>query len=69
VVARSLEERVIASANQCRALQAALDDELEIRDRLVVEALDGPYTFSQVVEWSGLSRARLNQIIARRGVA
>ena len=66
---RSLEERLSRAAEQCQALRAALDDELELRDALIVEALDGSFTFAQVAAMTGLSKARLNQVVARRGAA
>jgi len=48
-------------------MQAALADEIELRDRLILEAVDVPHRWDEVSEWTGLSHARIGQIIARRG--
>lgn len=64
---RSLEQRLTEAARQCAAMQAALADEIELRDRLILEAVDVPHRWDEVSEWTGLSHARIGQIIARRG--
>jgi hypothetical protein len=48
-------------------MRAALDDELEVRDAAIIEAIDAGQVFAEVARWAELSPARLNQIIARRG--
>jgi hypothetical protein len=69
VVVRSTAERVAASATQCRALKAALDDEIEVRDGLILQALDEGHAWRDLAQLTGLSQARIQQIVVRRGAA
>jgi hypothetical protein len=61
------EERIGRAAEDCEALRAAYEDELEVRDRLIVDALDAGWTRGKVSRWARLSPARITRIVARRG--
>lgn len=61
--------RLLAAAHAVGASRANYEDNLELRDRLVVEACDAGYRWQDVAKWAGLSNARVNQIIAKRGAA
>lgn len=63
-----IEDRLRASAETCDALRCNYEDELEARDRIVLEAIDLGWGRSQVARWARFSPSRVTQIIARRAV-
>lgn len=56
-------ERLSASID---GLRAQLEDEIELRDQLVVEALDAGEAPVDVRRWARLSRTRLHQVQVAR---
>jgi len=48
---------------------AAWHDEIEARDKIILEAVDEGWPAAQVARWAGVSPGRVIQIIARRSAA
>jgi hypothetical protein len=46
---------------------AGWHDEIEARDRIILEALNEGWPPGQVARWAGISPGRVVQILARRG--
>jgi hypothetical protein len=46
---------------------AGWHDEIEVRDRIILEALDEGWPSGKVARWAGISPGRVVQILARRG--
>lgn len=42
-------------------------DEIEVRDRIILEAIDEGWPKGRVARWAGVSAGRVVQIVARRG--
>lgn len=58
--------RLERAAETIDGLRAQLEDEVELRDQLVVEALDAGESAIDVKRWSRLSRTRLHQVRVAR---
>jgi hypothetical protein len=54
------------AANICRELRTSYEDELEYRDRIILEALDEGWPRNEVARWARVSPARISQVIIRR---
>ena len=46
---------------------AGWHDEIEARDRIILEAIDEGWPPGKVARWAGVSAGRVVQIVARRG--
>jgi hypothetical protein len=62
---RARLERTAQSVDQ---LRAALEDETEARDQLILEAIDAGHSRSEVARWSRVGRTRVTQIVAARAL-
>ena len=63
-MSNSLLERLTAAAHTVRDREAAAADARELRDRLVVEAIDAGNSQNSVSAAAGISRARVNAVLA-----
>ena len=52
------------TADRCAALQSELDDERDLRDHLILEAIDAGHTTIEVSRSAGITPPRVNQIVA-----
>jgi hypothetical protein len=66
--AGAIERRLRAAGELCDSLRTELEDELEARDRIILEAIDLGWGRSQVARWAKVSNTRITQVIARRAV-
>jgi hypothetical protein len=62
--AESLQIRLEEAARAVLGYRAELEDEIAVRDKIVLEAAGQSVPVTLIAEWSGLSRPRINQIIA-----
>lgn len=63
----SYEIRLAAARTAVEGHYGAYVDEIEVRDRIILEAVDEGWPTGQVARWAGISPARVIQIVARRG--
>jgi hypothetical protein len=63
----SMEVRLSEARQAVEGHYGAWHDELEVRDHIILEAIDEGWPQGQVARWAGVSTARVTQIIARRG--
>ncbi len=61
-----IERRLARSAEAVRAYRESYEAELEVRDRLIMEATEAGYTWREIAELADVSVARINQVILRR---
>jgi hypothetical protein len=54
------------AADICHELRTSYEDELEYRDRIIMEALDAGWPRYEVARWARVSPARITQVIVRR---
>lgn len=59
-------ERLSVSADRIAGLRAELEDECELRDRMVLEAIDQGWPRSQVSLWAKVTANRVTQIVAEQ---
>lgn len=64
-----MARRLSAAGANVKASRAVYDDDLAIRNRLIVEACDTGFSWREVAEWSGVSEARIQQLIVARAGA
>lgn len=64
--AESLQIRLEEASRSVQGYEAAHRDEIEVRDQIILEAVRESVPITLVAAWSGLSRPRINQIIAAR---
>ncbi len=57
--------RLAAAAGQVDDLRAALDAAIELRDQLIVQAVEAGYTNRETARAAGLSEGRVVAILAR----
>lgn len=62
--AGSMQTRLEEAARAVVGYKAQHDDEIEVRDGIILEAAQQAVPVSQIARWAGLSRPRVNQIIA-----
>jgi hypothetical protein len=62
VATGGFEARLERVAETIDLLRAQLEDEVEIRDQLVAEAIDAGERRSDIARWARLSRSRLHQV-------
>jgi hypothetical protein len=62
----SIETRLADARMAVEGYYANWVDEIEARDRIILEAVDDGWSPGKVGEWAGLSGARVTQIVARR---
>lgn len=60
---RPIGERLQATAQRISGLRTDLDDETELRDRLILEAIDMGIPQGEVGRWAMLTRTRVRQIM------
>lgn len=65
----SLEMRLDESASAVEGYYGAYRDELEVRDRLVLEAMNEGWSTSKTARFARLTPQRVIQIVARDGAA
>jgi len=65
----SIERRLARSAEAVRAARESYEDELETRDRLIMEAIEEGFTWREVAVVVEMSPARIAQVILRRSTA
>ena len=63
---RRWADRFRAFADSIDGHSAALEDEVEARDRAIVEAIDLGWHRAKVAAWCRISKGRVTQIIAAR---
>jgi len=63
----SFEVRLAEASAGVRGHYGAWQDELEARDRIVLEAYDDGWATGTIARWAGISPQRVVQIVARRG--
>ncbi len=66
--ASSFQRRLSASADAIEGFQAALEDEVEVRDRLILEAVDHGCPKRAVGRWARISESRVHQVVLRRSL-
>lgn len=64
--AGSMQSRLQEAARAVVGYKAQHDDEIEVRDAIILEAAQQAIAVSEIARWAGLSRPRVNQIIAER---
>lgn len=62
----SYEDRISRAAGAVGSYLGSYEDEVEIRDALIVEALDAGELRQDVARWAQVSTTRVTQIVARR---
>ena len=62
----SWRDRLGVAADHVSALHDAYEDELEIRDLLILKAVDAGWPIRKVATWAKLSVPRVMAIVARR---
>ena len=60
----TLRIRLEEAARAVRGYKEAHDDEVEVRDGIIIEAVQAEIPVAHIARWCGLSRPRINQIIA-----
>jgi hypothetical protein len=63
---QSLQTRLEESSAAVAAYRAQEEDETEVRDAIILEAVAAEVPVSLVARWARLSRPRINQIIAEK---
>ncbi len=63
----TIGKRLTATAERIAGLRAELQDECEIRDLQVLEAMDAGWARSQVSIWAKVTTTRVTQIVAEQG--
>lgn len=58
-----MARRIRAAAAAARTSRDVYEDALRTRNRLIVEACDAGYRWVDVARWSGVSAARITQLI------
>ncbi len=61
-----MQTRLEESAAAVAAYRAQHEDETEVRDQIILEAAQAAVPVSLIARWAGLSRPRINQIIAEK---
>jgi len=64
--AESLQIRLEEASRAVVGYKDQHDDEIEVRDAIIIEAARAAVPVSHIADWSGLSRPRINQIIAEK---
>lgn len=64
--AGSLQVRLEESSSAVRGYKDQHDDEVTARDAIILEAAAEDVPVSLIARWAGLSRPRINQIIAEK---
>jgi len=64
--ATPIRRRLRAAADACYDLRTSYEEELELRDRIILEAIDQGWPRGEVARWARVSPARITQVIARR---
>ena len=62
-------QRLERSAQAVHAYRESYEAELEIRDRLIIEAADAGIPWRQIAQLADISQSRINQIILRWSTA
>jgi hypothetical protein len=61
-----LQTRLEEAARAVKGYKAAHDDEVQVRDEIILEADRAGVPVTLIARWAELSRPRINQIIAER---
>ena len=64
VQAQTLQIRLEESSAAARGYKAQHEDEVSVRDSIILEAVAAEVPISLIARWCELSRPRINQIIA-----
>ncbi len=62
----AFEARLKAAADGVDAALESWEDEIEARDRIILEAMDAGMHRADVARWAKLTPARVTQVVARR---
>lgn len=62
-MATNVGDRLQAAAERIAGFRVDLEDECKLRDRLILEALDGGDSQSQVSRWAKIGETRVRQIM------
>jgi hypothetical protein len=64
--AESLQIRLEEASRAVVGYKQQHDDEVEVRDAIIIEAVAADVPVVHIAQWSDLSRPRINQIIAAK---
>lgn len=61
-----MQTRLEESSAAVMGYRAQQEDEIEVRDAIILEAAQQAVPVAQIARWAGISRPRVNEIIAAK---